>query len=256
MAGHQRARALYRRLPPPARRILVVGYRAWNMLPFTLMRRRQNWLAKEYSAYGRTIRKDLFIGIARFCHINRPKTGYYFEFGSHEANTMRLAWDSFQHLFDFTYVAFDSFEGLPAIGEIDRQDIWSKGKLKTSEEEFLRTCLRHGVPREKLITVKGFYDQSLNEETEKRFSPDKAAVIYVDCDLYESTVPVLRFIKPFLQEGTILVFDDWNCFNADPQRGERRAFSEFLTSNPQLRFETFAQTTEMKAFVFVGEHPR
>lgn len=87
--------------------------------------------------------------------------------------------------------------------------------------------MRHGIPRDKLITVKGFYSESLDEETKRRLQPGKAAVIYVDCDLYESTVPVLNFIKDFLQKGTIVVFDDWNCFLGDPDRGERRAFREF-----------------------------
>lgn len=217
------------------------------------MGQRKKWLVNEYGAYGRRIRKELFVAMARFCHINRPTTGYYFEFGSHGANTMRMAWDSFEHLFDFTYVAFDSFEGLPAIATSDRQEIWQQGKLKTSEEEFLQACHKHGMLPEKLITIRGFYNETLNDETQQKLLPTKAAVIYVDCDLYESTVPVLRFVKDFLQEGTIVVFDDWNCFNADPERGERRAFSEFLRGNPHLRFEEFAQTTEMKAFVYVGE---
>ena len=56
--------------------------------------------------------------------------GYYFEFGCFEANTMRLAFDCFHHLFDWHYVAFDSFEGLPEIGEIDKQAIWEKASSR------------------------------------------------------------------------------------------------------------------------------
>jgi O-methyltransferase len=222
--------------------------------PLSNVYKRDTWIRNVYSKFGNEQRKYIFLSISRFCHINRPVTGYYFEFGCHEANTIRIAFDAFHHLHDWTYVAFDSFEGLPEVGEIDRQEIWEKGKLKTSEEDFTKMVVRHGLPREKLITVKGFYDASLTDELTSRLLPTKAAVIYVDCDLYESTIPVLEFIKPFLQRGTIIVFDDWNCFHGDPDRGERRAFREFLEREPQMKFEEFVHTNEANSFIYLGEN--
>ena len=209
----------------------------------------------EYTRYGQQQRQTVFMDIARFAHINRPIEGYYFEFGCHEAHTMRMAFDCFHNLFDWHYVAFDSFEGLPEIPGIDQQAIWQKGKLKTDEEEFRRICVRHGIPENRLTTVKGFYDTSLTESLKQRLAPKKAAVIYIDCDLYTSTVPVLKFARNFLQPGTIIVFDDWNCFIADPDRGERRAWREFCEQNPELQFEPFVATSMQKAFVFVGAKP-
>jgi len=214
--------------------------------------RRYRWIRREYFKFGQDQRKHIFLCIARFCHINRPIEGYYFEFGCHEANTIRQAYNCFRYLFDWTYVAFDSFEGLPEISDIDKQKIWEKGKLKTSESDFIRIARKHGIPQNRLDTVKGFYDVSLTPELRQRLLPKKAAVVYIDCDLYASTVPVLHFIKDFLQKGTIIVFDDWNCFCADPKKGERRAFSEFCNKNPELKFEKFIETNEAKAFVFTG----
>jgi hypothetical protein len=213
---------------------------------------KERWISNVYTPFAFEERARIYRSIARFLHINRPITGYYFEFGSHEANTMRLAWDTFRHLFDFYYVAFDSFQGLPKIREIDRQEIWKEGKLSTSETQFLTLCLKHGMPADRLMTVRGFYDQSLTEELKGRLLPRKAAVIYVDCDLYHSTVPVLEFIKDFLQKGTVIVFDDWNCFWADPNRGERRAWREFCERYPELHFEEFITTSMQKAFIYIG----
>jgi len=174
------------------------------------------------------------------------------EFGSHEGRTMRLAWKHFQYLFNWDFVAFDSFEGLPEIEKIDRQKIWEKGRLKTGEEDFIRIVTGAGMPKNRLTTVKGFYDESLVPELQKKMLPKKAAVVYVDCDLYKSTVPVLKFIVPFLQEGTVVVFDDWNCFYGDPEKGERKAWAEFLAANPSLKFERFVHTNEAQAFICVN----
>jgi hypothetical protein len=163
---------------------------------------------------------------------------------------MRMAWHYFGG-FGLTFLAFDSFEGLPEIGAIDKQDIWQKGRLATAEEDFKTKVFRTGMPRNRLRTIKGFYDQSLTPELATQLLPTKAAIVYVDCDLYESTVPVLRFARDFLKVGTIVVFDDWDCFLADPERGERRAWAEFLAANPDLRFEEIGRISMSIAFVCV-----
>jgi O-methyltransferase len=216
-------------------------------------RARQRWLEQVYDPFRERMRRDLFLSLAVFCNQNRPEAGYYFEFGCHGARTMRLAYDAFHSLFDWSYVAFDSFAGLPEIGDADRHPGWRRGALSTSEEDFVRAVVGHGMPREKLLTVPGFYRQSLTPELRDRLLPARAAVIFVDCDLYESTVPALEFALPFLTRGTVLVFDDWFCFCGDPERGERRAFREFRERHPRLRFEDFLQGSEAKAFIYLGE---
>jgi hypothetical protein len=79
-------------------------------------------------------------------------------------------------------------------------------------------------------TVKGFYDKSLTAELQKRFLENeaKAVLINVDCDLYESAVPVFNFIEPLLQDGTVIYMDDLFVGNkGNPGRGVARAFLEF-----------------------------
>ena len=198
-------------------------------------------------------REYLFSSIARFCCLNSINDGYYFEFGCHKARTMRLAWEHTGALFNWMYVGFDSFAGLPEIAEIDRLPIWKQGDLATSEKDFIAITLSAGMPPERLRTVKGFYDQSLTPALAETLLPGKAAVILVDCDLHRSTVPVLAFAKQFLQRGTIVVFDEWFCFYGDPARGERRAWGEFRRANPELRFIEFVHTNEAQAFIFLGE---
>jgi O-methyltransferase len=242
-------RALARILPPTlydrlrrARRLLdsVARARAARQLQWTDFEQQQ--------------RRFFFQAATHYIHINRNESltnGLYLEFGCHSARTMRLCWEYTQDVFQLDYVAFDSFEGLPEIGAIDQQPIWEKGKLKTAEVDFADMVSRAGMPRKRLTMIKGFYDQSLTDGLAQRLLPRRAAIIYVDCDLYLSTVPILDFIKPLLQEGAVIAFDDWNCFWADPNRGERLAWKEFLMRNPELHFEEFVSTHMLKSFIFV-----
>ncbi|HEY6352085.1 MAG TPA: TylF/MycF/NovP-related O-methyltransferase [Candidatus Angelobacter sp.] len=215
---------------------------------------KQKWILGPHEAFRAKSRLGIFMSISIFCYHNQPINGYYFEFGCHKARTMRLAWDTFHSLYDWTYVAFDSFEGLPEMDPADSMPLWRKGDLKTSEEDFVRTVVKHGMPREKLKIVKGFYRESLTPAVKAELLPQKAAVIYIDCDLYSSTVSALDFSKDFLQKGTVLVFDDWFCFYGDPNKGERRAFQEFRNRNPDLVFEDYIQSNEAKAFIFLGKN--
>jgi hypothetical protein len=244
-------RQIYHRLPPSLRqRLMPVADRVVRKFDRSFAER-DRWVRDEYMAYGMRMREEIFLSIARFAHINRPIEGYYFEFGCHEANTMRMAWRHFRHLFDWTFVAFDSFEGLPEPSPEDKSAIFTAGNLATDEAAFVDLCRSAGMPADRLITVKGFYDQSLTPALRDRLLPAKAAAIYVDCDLYASTVSVLNFVVPFLQEGTVIVFDDWNCYRANPNRGERLAWKEFREAHPELRFEPFVSTNEAASFIHV-----
>jgi len=86
-----------------------------------------------------------------------------------------------------------------------------------------------------VVIVPGWYKDTLNDETKKKLNIKKASIIYIDCDLYESTVPVLNFITDYVSNGTIIIFDDWHAFHGDPDLGEQRAFREWLGRNPSIK---------------------
>ena len=81
----------------------------------------------------------------------------------------------------------------------------------------------------------------------------KAAIINIDCDLYESTCDALNISAPWIQVGSVLLFDDYNCFCADNHKGERKAFREFQM-NTKLQFEKwFTYQYSGQAYLCVAE---
>jgi hypothetical protein len=131
------------------------------------------------------------------------------------------------------FFAFDSFEGLPG-GPGERHGDYHEGAYQCSEDRFKANLVTAGVDLKHVVTVPGYYDRTLNAETKARYGLRKAAVVMIDCDLYESTVPVLDFITDLVGQGTILIFDDWFRFRGSPRYGEQRACREWLEKNPQL----------------------
>jgi len=61
----------------------------------------------------------------------------------------------------------------------------------------------------------------------------QVALAHFDCDLYESTRDALAAVAPVLQDGAMLLFDDWFHYRGHPGKGESRAFSEFLAAHPE-----------------------
>ena len=59
---------------------------------------------------------------------------------------------------------------------------------------------------------------------------NSVALVHIDCDLYEPTIAILKSIEPILQDGTMILFDDWFHYKANIQKGEARAFYEWLES--------------------------
>ena len=91
----------------------------------------------------------------------------------------------------------------------------------------------------KVKIIEGFYKNTLNKELQKRLKIKKAGVIYIDCDLYQSTVEVLDFIIPYIDNGTMIIFDDWYLYEGRDDQGQRKAFNDWLKKNPKFSCEEF-----------------
>ncbi|MEM8669853.1 MAG: TylF/MycF/NovP-related O-methyltransferase [Planctomycetota bacterium] len=211
-----------------------------------------DWSPTEMRLFNRESKAYIFRSICSFFSTNTI-VGDYLEFGCFGGYTMRMAWDYTKNFHkDMRYIAFDTFAGFPHVHGLDEGGHWNTGDLSISEEAFIDIMTRHGIPRDRLTLVKGAFEETCNEETRQRLGGRKASIVYIDCDLYESTIPVLDFIIPQLNRGSVIVFDDWNCFFADDQLGERRAWFEFRRKHPDLRFAEFVQTHLASSFVFLG----
>ncbi len=171
-----------------------------------------------------------------FAKINDVR-GDYFEFGLWRGKTFLYAHKMRRRygLERVTLRGFDSFEGLPD-HERSKDGLWSPGQFACSEAEFRTIMRRAGVRRSDFCLVKGFYHERLNRELDEQLTNAKAAIVYIDCDLYESTMVVLDFIAKYLVNGSVVCFDDYynNC--GDPGQGEQRALGEFLQRNNDITF--------------------
>jgi O-methyltransferase len=147
-------------------------------------------------------------------------------------------------------IGFDSFEGLPAG---DGHPRWKPGLfhinhsfhpiLKQGEEVTPEVTMalfeQYGLPAPIIET--GEFSTLLPSVIGTKYT--QAALVHIDCDLYESTKAVLSALMPILQEGTVLLFDDWFNFRGNKKKGEQKAFYEFIESQSKwthVEYQSYA----------------
>lgn len=165
--------------------------------------------------------------------------GDYCEFGVYKGDTFSHMVRYHELFSTMQFFAVDSFEGLPAPRGIDNENGYTsnfhEAEFAVSEESFLENVKKVGqVPMDRVTTIKGWFDQTLNEKTAAEKKLTKIACAWIDCDFYESTVPVLNFITDKISIGSLLIFDDWKVYRNLPDKGQQLACCEWLERNPGL----------------------
>ncbi len=166
--------------------------------------------------------------------------GDYYEFGLFRGYSFLKAFEHTKKLGIDTinYYGFDSFEGLPEAEGIDEADgRFFKGQFACSKEGVEKNLTENGMDMSRTVLVKGFYDESLTSELKQQHNFNPASVVLLDCDLYSSTTEALTWMDDYLQDGTILLFDDWFSFGESEDLGQQKAMSEYLEARPGYSIE-------------------
>ena len=142
-----------------------------------------------------------------------------------------------------TFFLFDSFAGLPPLTGRDAGSTQFHAGQFAFTRDAVRDLLRaHGAwDAARVRFVEGWFEHSLPAFDRAAFGDLPAAVVHVDVDLHTSAARVLEFVTPHLQQGTMLLFDDWSAFAASWDHGERAAVREWLERHPHVALEGYAK---------------
>ena len=164
-----------------------------------------------------------------------PQAVLYLEFGVFQGDSMRYWSRALKHPESMLH-GFDSFEGLPEdwdeSGHNQKGAYSAQGQIPVIDD-----------PRVKFF--KGWFDQVLPTYT----VPDhEVLVVFMDADLYSSTICGLRHLRLWIKPGTYIYFDNMSHPDHEP-----RAFDEFMKETG-LRFDPVVANKELNyaSFECVG----
>ena len=162
--------------------------------------------------------------------------GSYLEFGAFNfAMKVNKKIDKIFGKTNCEFIGFDSFKGFGEIKKDDENPSFKDHVFSVNEKKVLENIKKFSKGQKSRI-VEGFYKDTIENKTTLDLNIDKARVVMIDCDLKESTRLALEFIKPSIQEGTIILFDDYNYFKGNKDKGEYGAFSNFQKKYPKILF--------------------
>jgi hypothetical protein len=155
-------------------------------------------------------------------------------------------------------VGLDSFDGLPPSAEEHAR--WREGACSTTsawhplvpEGSRVTPEITRDLFAACSLPAPALYVGSFDKTAPALFPSVYAevALVHLDCDLYESARCALAAVSPALQDGALLLFDDWFHYRGHPHKGEARAFHEFLAAHPEWQAVHYrAYATFCNAFI-------
>lgn len=187
---------------------------------------------------GRAIYRECFTRCAEYIWGNQI-VGDILEFGTFRGYSARIIAELMvEYELTGDLYLFDSFQGLPVINastdgnsyEVATRGAWFKGAMAVDKNlpAHIRNVLAE-ILNNRVYLYEGYFEDTLSKELPTK----RAALVHIDCDLYESTRLVLDTLlkQEILQDGTVICFDDYNCNRANPNMGERRAATDSFSQS-------------------------
>lgn len=175
--------------------------------------------------------------------------GKILEFGTYKGYSARKLANKmkeYEKVNDF--YMFDSFEGLPEItSDIDKNSYqvkvtndWQKGTFNSAKgyEVDIEKDVSELISSNKTHIVKGYFDTTLNSI---KFDSSSVILVNIDCDLYSSITAVLNKLidEKVFQDGSIILFDDYNFNRANNNMGVRKAIKDTFGNQNRYELELF-----------------
>lgn len=186
-----------------------------------------------------TVHRVKMLDIAMRYIKDESVSGNYFEFGVARGLTFIAAYYIAKKIGApiNRFYALDSFQGFPKPEGPDKEIKRFKGGEESwSLNTFKSNLKKRKVNEEEIVICEGWFKDTWTKERVQRILKKDGvlSIGWVDCDMYQSTKDILNNIYPLLQQGSILIFDDWYCYKSDPTKGEQRAVAEFLQDYPNI----------------------
>lgn len=156
---------------------------------------------------------------------------------------------------------FDSFEGLPASDDPrDKQsDVggdWLQGQYRGRYEE-LSSYLTSKYSNWRLH--KGWFEDTLTPGFLESLRVHKPILVWIDCDYYTSARLVMERLMPYLPNGCVVYFDEYEFNFGSRFTGEARLVHEInagaLGPGVELVLDKELSWDLQRCYRFMSEHP-
>jgi len=135
------------------------------------------------------------------------------------------------------FYGFDSFSGFGKVSEEDKHEFYLNNTFTINKKKvlkFIQKKAKRTGNRYKIID--GFFENTLKNRTCKDYGIEKVRIVFIDCDMKQPARIALDFIRPGMQEGMILIMDDFFSYKGSKEKGVAGAFYNFCEKHKEIHF--------------------
>jgi hypothetical protein len=127
--------------------------------------------------------------------------GNYVEFGILKGKSLYHSWRCAKrlNLNNIIFFGLDSFEGFP----VENHKFYIKENFQNSYKKVFKKFSKF----KEIKIVKGFFEESL--KTDLMNEVKKINFAFIDCDIYESSIPIFKFLESRVAIGGFIMIDDF-----------------------------------------------
>lgn len=165
------------------------------------------------------------------------RKGAYVEFGVFDGRSFTTACHALKGVCTDFY-AFDSFKGIVGANK-NEENLYQDGAYYANLETFWHNMQVSGCSDFPIKAIQGPFQETLIQNTPSEIGIGHVSIVHIDSDVYEAAILALDFVAPVLLDGALILFDEFHAFGANNNKGERKAFNEWLHKNPHFSAEIY-----------------
>jgi O-methyltransferase len=149
--------------------------------------------------------------------------GDYLEFGVSRGTSTACVYHCLRDagLQQARLIGFDSFAGLPPEAATEG---WTPGDFRSTIEATRSYLKSQQVDLDRVRLVKGWFKDTLTDQTRQTLAIGKASLIMLDCDIYSASKKALDFCEPHIHRHAVIMFDDWGWREDEGEIGQKEVF--------------------------------
>ena len=157
--------------------------------------------------------------------------GDYLEFGIFTGSSFVTAIRSYKQVKKWyggkkaRFFGYDSFTGFGKVEENDQHPFYIDSIFSVNEKK-VRRYIQKKAGKIPYTLIKGYFEETLKGKSCKAHDIKKVRVAFIDCDMKAPAALALDYIREGLQEGSILILDDFFSYKGSKEKGaetKRRA---------------------------------
>ena len=158
-----------------------------------------------------------------------------------------------------TVHGFDTFQGMPETRDrrdhniISGEEEWVKGQFRGDDRKLNQYCSRR---YSNFRLHKGKFDETLSQEFLESLRSEKPILVWIDCDYYTSAKTVIERLLPYLPNGCVVYFDEYEFNFGSRFTGESRIVHEVnngtFGQDIELVFNTQLSLNSKRIYNFVS----